>query len=554
MTTTHQTRVSINVNEPSVSSPLLASTNPVSNYSGAASRPPVTDRRAIIQEVWYNTLKSIFLLEWIHIRESFDDSWRSKLEAIWKCFRLPFYVLIRALNGQSRYFRQNGIMYLYMYLGVTVILSSNTPVSVKVFIQQLFLISSMVVAIILMLHILKNVRRTATFPSSHSTLLRIFYETGLFVFGFSSVGYSVAVAVTYSSCSQKLDAAASGMKAVFTFLQIVFFHCLYRARIPKDTQHIEIILAHLFGTNLALWFCTLYADWNFEECMNTSVKKYFTPLFVEFLLLGASLFYQIWKDLLSEDTISLSPQHMCTECQRVLYRNLLANNDGDSQSVNSNGTDSNSTSRHPGMIIGGCFAALFIVLIILAKFSPTLQGFPITYIFCITILYLAQICACYICQASLQFHQRDAERFPLDHEDTLLYVSLAAVVLCDGYQVYTIIGYARDRFLFDIAVANILAILQQLFQTATLVKLRFHQHTPGQSQVWIRECLSFLLVTNLILWFEESFFIDVDITTSDERYIEYSYMGYPYIIYLVHPLSIFYRFHSSVCCVLAWTQ
>ena len=210
---------------------------------------------------------------------------------------------------------------------------------------------------------------------------------------------------------------------------------------------------------------------------------------------------------------------MCTECQRILYRNLLANNDGDYQSMKSNSTDSTSRSRHPGTIIGGCFAALFIVLIILAKFSSTSQGFRIAYIFSIDILYLSQICACYICQVSLQFHQRDAERFPLDHEDILLYVSLAGVLLFDGYQVYVIIGYAN--FLFDFATANIVAILQQLFQTATLVKLRFHQHTPGQSQVWIRECLLFLLITNLTLWFQDSFFIEVDITTSAERYIGY---------------------------------
>ena len=547
MTTTDQTRGSINENEPSVSSPLLASTNPVSNYSSAISRPPVTDGRGIIQEVWYNTLKSILLLEWMHIRESFDGSWRSKLEAIFKCFRLPFYVLIHALNGQGRYFRQNGIMYLYMYLSVAVIISLNSLIFIDDYTQQLFLILTMLVAIILMLHLLKNVYRTATFPSSHSTLLRIFYETGLFIFGFCTAGYCVAVAVMHSSCTQgQINTAVSGIKAVFTFLQIVFFHCFYRARIPKDTQHIEIILAHLFGTNLALWFGTICAEWIPEfpgECADKRIEKYFTPLFVEFLLLAASLYYQIWKDLLSEDAISLSPQHMCTECQRVLYRNLLANSDGDFQSMNSNSTDGSSRSRHPGAIIGGCFAALFIVFIILL-FSSNFRSFRRTYLFGIIILYLVQICACYICQVSLQFHQRDPERFPLDHEDILLYFSLAGVLIWKGYPVYTIIRFNRTSFLFGVVVVNILAMLQQLFQTATLVKLRFHQHTPGQAQVWIRECLLFLLVTNLTLWFQDSFFIEVDIVTE-------VYVGYPYI---VHPLSIFYRFHSSVCCVLAWTK
>ena len=551
MTTTDQTCGSINENEPTVSSPLLASTNPVSNYSSAVSRQPVTDTGGIIREVWYNTLRSTFLLEWMNIRESFDGSWRSKLKATLKCFCLPCYVLKHALDGQRRYSRQNGIMYLYVfvYLGVAVIVNLNSPMSVKDRINQPFLISCMV-AIILMWHLLQNVYRTATFPSSNSTLLRIFYETGLFVFGFSTVGYSIATAVMHSS--HRLNAVASGVKALFTFLQIIFFYCFYRARIPKDTRHIEIILAHLFGTNLALWFCTLYAEWNPEECTEEEkVKKYFTPLSVEFLLLAASLCYQIWKDLQSEDTISLSPQHMCTECQRILYRNLVANNDGDSQSVDSYGARSGLRTRHPGTIIGGCFAALFIVSGILAKSSYPFKVFYILMYFCIIILYLVQIWACYICQVSLQFHQRDTERFPLDHEDILLYFSLAGVLLWNGYEIYGVIQFPG---LFTLAVTDILAILQQLFQTATLVKLRFHRHIPSQSQVWIRECLSFLLVTNLTLWFQESFFIElVDILApSSEGCL--LYVRYPFFIYLVHPLSIFYRFHSSVCCVLAWTQ
>ena len=531
MATASQGRGSIDVNE---SSPLLAPTNPPVTAAGGG----------IIREVWYNTLRSIFLLEWMNIRESFDGSWRAKLQAIFKCLFLPWYVLTGALDGQRRYSKQNGIVYTYIfvYLGVTIILDFDRPDNI----QPIFLISTMVFAIILMLHLLRNVYRTAIFPTSPSRYLRIFYETGLFVFGFSSFGYSIAAAVECSTRGDRLNVAVSGIEAVFTFLQIVFFHYFYKARIPKDTWHIDIILAHLFGTNLGLWFWTLRDERNVEN-LDYSVRKYFPPLFVEFLLLAASLFYELWKDLRLEDTISLSPRHMCTECQRVLYRNLLATNDGDSQSAED--VRSAGRTRHPGMIIGGCFAALFIVFIILAKYSgyPIIfKGFRITYFFVIIILYLAQMCACYICQVSLHFHQRDPELFPLDHEDTLLYFSLAGAILLNGYIVYII---TRNHYYksFDIIILCILAILQQLFQTTTLVRLRSHQHTPGRSQVWIRECLLFLLITNVTLWCQDSLFIELDITR-----VVYSDLAI--IVYLVHPLKIFYRFHSSLCCVLPWNQ
>ena len=100
-------------------------------------------------------------------------------------------------------------------------------------------------------------------------------------------------------------------------------------------------------------------------------------------------------------------------------------------------------------------------------------------------------------------------------------------------------------------VADMVDILHVLFQTATLINLRSHKRTPGQSQVWIRECLLFLLVTNLVLWFEDSFFIEVAITRPGERYLTIQHNELRTIGYIVHPISIFYRFHSSVCCVLS---
>ena len=163
-----------------------------------------------------------------------------------------------------------------MYLGITVILNIiaalkvENEISVTEDIQKKFVIATMALAIILMLYLFKNVYRTATFPrGSRGTLLRIFYDGGLYIFGFGTFGFSVAVVFDYVQCGQKLNAAVSGIKAVFTILQIVFFHCFYRARIPKVTPCIEILLAHLLGTNLALWFwilCVEAAE-NTEECI-----------------------------------------------------------------------------------------------------------------------------------------------------------------------------------------------------------------------------------------------------------------------------------------------
>ena len=576
MTSTNRSFESIASIEPSQSSSLLGSINSASSYTGERNRRPVTPADEIIREVWYNRLRSTFHVERANIRELFDGSWRLKLAAVLKCLWLPFYVLIHALNGRRRYFRQNGIMYLYVYLGVTVVLNLIVALKIKSlkrkvmeYSPKVFSILSMVGAIFCMLYLLKKVFRTVTFPASRGGFLRIFYEGGLYVFGFSSFGYSVAVVVDYGLCGQSytLDAVVTGVKATFILIQIVFFHCFSRARIPKDTPCIEIMLAHLLGTNLALWFGVLCSEAavNPGKCIGR-VEKYFTPLFVEFLLLGASLFYQTWSNLKSEDTSTLPlTQHHCTcnECQRVQYRNLLASNVGDSQSENSGNTSSSfnawSRSLHPGPIIGGSFAAIFVVLIVFAHLLPDKQRYHITYSVGTITLLLAQICACYICQLSLQFYQRDPERyqgnperFVVDHEDILLYFSLAGIVLWHGFHVYSLIlSHLGDASTPIGLVADIVTILQVLFQTATLINLRSYQRTEGQSQVWILECLLFLLATNLTLWFENSFYIEIPITTPGERFKQIEH-DLATIGYIVHPLSIFYRFHSSVCCALAW--
>ena len=129
-----------------------------------------------------------------------------------------------------------------MYLGITVILNIiaalnvENEISATEDIQKKFVIATMALAIILMLYLFMNVYRTATFPrGSRGTLLRIFYDGGLYIFGFGTFGFSVAVVFDYAQCGLKLNAAVSGIKAVFTILQIVFFNCFYRARIPKAT-------------------------------------------------------------------------------------------------------------------------------------------------------------------------------------------------------------------------------------------------------------------------------------------------------------------------------
>lgn len=428
----------------------------------------------------------------------------------------------------------------------------------------------MFVALIFMLYLFMYTYKTVTFEDSRGTILRFFYEGGTLIFGLSSFGYSVCLVIDYISCGHVLDAILAVMKVMFILLQILYLHYFYEARIPENTPYIQIILAHLLGTNLGLWFWTLCSDeaaefLNAKSCTNYPIPlgnshDYFSPLFVEYLLLAASLFYQIWNDLSPQFTSVPLPQHHCSTCSC----NFTAGNsqsdaeNGNANSVTGAAAITRSRSRNSssglGLFIGGVFAVLFIVLVVMSKATgANHQPYHIAYSVGIFILYFFQLCACYICQLSLLSHQRNPERFSLNHEDILLYISLVGILLWEGFHSYSLIlsGFSHGSEVFDMA-KDTLATVQHLFQTTTLVNIRRHKRTQDRCSVWICECVLFLMITNFTLWVQDSFFFDVDITTPGERKIQIQH-DLTSIGYIIYPLSIFFRFHSSVCCIIAWT-
>ena len=567
-------------NEPSVSSYLLGLGNSGSMYSSTnseVSQRSITPAECIIRQEWYNTLYATLLEYRENICELFTGSWwpflGGKLEAILRCLCLPCVVFTRTLNGRRRYFNpQTGIMYLYVYLCVTVVLNlipalhvGKINISTAEDIPSYFVIISMFVALALMLYLLLVVYKTVEFPHSRGKLLRIFYGGGVCVFGFTSFGYSVSVVIQYISCRQALDAVVTGVKALFILVQILFLHFFYEARIPEDSPYIDIIMAHLLGTNLGLWFWTLCSEAGSEipKCISIdSLDKYFLPLFVEYSLLAASLLYQIWEHSSTRDpSMSLLQRY-------ITQQSDLPENASRRDSLSENGNTSSTSDitvrlrlhgliSGLGFIIGGFFAALFVVLVVFAHFDTgsSDQGYHIAYSVGTLTLYLTEVCACYICQLFLQPHQRNPERFSPDHEDILLYFSLVGIVLWEVFHAYSLLLSAclnRGSRALDLG-GDILGIAQHLFQTTTLVKLRRHQRMQGQCSVWICACLLFLVTTNLIFWVQDSFFIEVAITTPGEESVKLEQDLGTVIGHIVHPLTIFYRFHSSVCCVLAWS-
>ena len=540
------------------------------------------------QDSWYHAFGATLNLHCSEMCRSFcRGPWfglsNSKLTAFLYCLCLPCIVVKDAVNEQRALFKQSGIVYLYIFLSITVVINIVVPLRAIEFpvtedIQRYFVLSCILLAIAEMFYLWLVIRETVTYRDWNirigyppDALMRVFYKGGLYLFGFLSFGYSLCNAIDSVNCHHRVTATVNIMKAIYIVLQMLFLSYFYKARIPDDTACIRIVMAHLLGTNLSLWFWTLCSEVQVdkpENCVSYPIplkntEKSFSPLFVEYLLIAASLFYQIWMDLLPTDNAERRQHCMTCTCQ------LDDGNDNeDQQRVFDGGVQALRAivfhNLSLGIVVGCSFGVVFIILVITSTSTgEEHQIYHVAYAGGIITLYLTQMFACYIILLSVQSLAWDDERTSIDHEDALLYITLIGSLFWEGFHLYSLalveLNPAKEtRPLADIKVrhldmaADTLAMVQYLLQTITLVNLRRHRPTIGRNNTWISQCLLFLLATNFMLWIENSFFVEIVISTPGEKDTSIQEHLKP-LGYILHPLNIFFRFHSAVCCLIAWS-
>ncbi|CAB0020517.1 unnamed protein product [Nesidiocoris tenuis] len=97
-------------------------------------------------------------------------------------------------------------------------------------------------------------------------------------------------------------------------------------------------------------------------------------------------------------------------------------------------------------------------------------------------------------------------------------------------------------------------MLQVLIQTPFIIDgLRRCSNTKSlRKEKPGRELLTFLIVCNVTMWITETFEIKSHSDLSDPRSHYYGQFLWACITHLTFPLTMFYRFHSSVCMVDIW--
>ncbi|XP_012287936.1 otopetrin-3 [Orussus abietinus] len=134
-------------------------------------------------------------------------------------------------------------------------------------------------------------------------------------------------------------------------------------------------------------------------------------------------------------------------------------------------------------------------------------------------------------------------------DDILLFVAIPAFFL---YAIFSIIPATQKHDILKIS-SVILGVIQVLIQTPLIIEglrrcsnsKRLRDERPG------RELVTFLVICNVALWIIETFEIKSTDTT-DYRYEFYGKVLWTILKHMTVPLTMFYRFHSSVCLVDIW--
>ena len=303
----------------SVDSGDLESISTVSSHEGNTIQPDglpaIQEESTVPGHGLASTLGSVWLERWHNTGQTCQGSCCSKIKAFFMCITLPFYVLLSPFfrsRSSRRKVTHHGIVYFYILMASNIVFNlweqqnKNLYKELSYQFLQYFEASIMLCALIAMLYIAWATRGEVEW-TIHEANLIFYFRAGLYVFGISSMVYTALNIYNNFSCNDILSIVLNIAKFLFIACQILFLNYYYQAKLPSCGWLIQVSLAHILGTNLSLWIWTLckevYEPENESLPKNCSpihlghTEKYFYPLFVEYLLLVASMIYELWIDL-----------------------------------------------------------------------------------------------------------------------------------------------------------------------------------------------------------------------------------------------------------------
>ncbi|KDR08357.1 Otopetrin-3 [Zootermopsis nevadensis] len=199
------------------------------------------------------------------------------------------------------------------------------------------------------------------------------------------------------------------------------------------------------------------------------------------------------------------------------------------------------------IVLVGSIVSIILFCIVMADNEFVSMGLTVNAISELILLLLMTVA---VILAYRKLTQLDINNHPISLlDDLLLFICIPAFFL---YGIFSIIPAMIKNNGLSIAV-TLLQVIQVLLQTPFIIDgLRRCSNTrhlrlqkPG------RELVTFLVVCNVAMWITETFEIKSH-DRRDDRYDVYGNVLWTMLSHMTVPLTMFYRFHSSVCLVDIW--
>ncbi|CAN8006396.1 unnamed protein product [Ixodes hexagonus] len=419
---------------------------------------------------------------------------------------------------------------------------------------------------------------------SHGSL---FLRIGAIAFGLGTMVYnglefgSFFEIPSTSPCYSVLLGINPVLQMAFTFAQMYFIFMNARLNIHKFKVVARFGLMHVVATNICVWIRTLGKETlqeinehhlkngrgstleelilpfrenvtrNFtnpcekQDIMGTIVSDsspFLYPFIVEYSLISAAVLYVMWKNIGKDPVYHVENSH----------------DDGISRTSSLQaGSKVNCTGSSKGLFFGllvlVCSTICLIVFFVLIQHQR----------YSMLAIYLSDLSHCgikvlTIGAITVGFFRIKSLRFHPDRKDHLRSILLSVAAF--GLYVYAMFGIIAGSLLpkdhipnLLVMVTSILTIVQVTMQslfiadiTCRMTHLPEHDHSkPG------RQVITFLLIGNLTLWIIYTF-EKQKVEASPVQLGFYGFMAWTVIIRASLPLSIFYRFHSSVTFAEVW--
>lgn len=477
-----------------------------------------------------------------------------------------------------------------------------------------FLMTCICPALIWILYIFckQNDRKTVDFispmPHSHRPLM-----AGAYVFGAGSCVMDILHIGFYAQCIDSLSSMAfSVFKAIFIISQILFLRKFSDATLHKS-QNIRLVLFHILGTNVCLWFRALFSharlisnnqsanDINFfnqtgfcndeETPMSkiwTASEPYLYPFTMEYSLISGGILFMMWSGLrdLNPDPQDIYIYDEISEwntSEAGDFRDESSGYIGSStpsaswsrsqsqmsipgststtsvcktcQETREAIRDSYTSSSDAGFLFGMLLSAflLFAIALLMLDHGST-HALRFYYIYQI-MLHSVMCIALWVFLKALQTQL--PSWYSYDSDDTLLIVSFTGVFLYTGLGFTSAISEMKVMMSLSgyVAAKSMLVLLESMLQVTAIIKaLRFKPNPTGSYTDLMRQCTLFLLTTNIALWAQDSFFEMRNSVTTPVQNKLFGNAAWRAITIFAYPLCIFFRFHSAACLFEIWSN